>query len=523
MVYGWAMNTRSALLCRSLSMCFTLGCAASLAACSESTASAPAAALSATSPAEPAIATQSWSGSQTITLDGRVDDWPEDVAAVADEHWLYLRFKLDGQLRTLQGMATPVAVWLDADGNPSTGRSIEEPRVQGGLGADLEVIFSPREIDAPRPGSGVMFRVHQPDGTARVVSHEELGFHFTPTHAAEWYEMRLSRSSAERLGLEPAGLGSSGRLAGVVVMFDSAGDVRAWADPFELFAPQASPWQPRDARVPTKPEGAARVLSYNVEHASPVKNPEPFARVIRVLDPDAILFQEWTEGDAQTLQAWLTAYVDDAADWHVLKGSAWGVAVASKHPLEALTDMATSNPVNGENTLRFIGALVQMPMGPLAVGSTHLKCCGTKDSREDRQRSAEATLIADMLKAALAEEPGSKAWGVVVGGDLNLVGSRPPLEAIGAGVDLDASAMTVAEPMLLGDRAMYTWYDAGNRFTPGRLDYLLYSDATVDAANAFVLDTSKLSETALARLGLDAGDTASSDHLPVVIDVQPIE
>ena len=69
---------------------------------------------------------------------------------------------------------------------------------------------------------------------------------------------------------------------------------------------------------------------------------------------------------------------------------------------------------------------------------------------------------------------------------------------------------------------MYTWYDAGNTYTPGRLDYLLYSDSVAEAANSFVLDTSKLSEAALARLGLDATDTAASDHLPVVLDVKPL-
>jgi endonuclease/exonuclease/phosphatase family metal-dependent hydrolase len=183
--------------------------------------------------------------------------------------------------------------------------------------------------------------------------------------------------------------------------------------------------------------------------------------------------------------------------------------------------MDAPNPLNAENALRFVSGLVQTPQGPLAVGSTHLKCCGTKESKEDRARMAEATAIAGMLATALGQGPGSQAWGVVIGGDLNLVGSRPPLEAIAQGADLDGSELLVAEPMRLGDHAMYTWYDAGNAYTPGRLDYLLYSDAVAEAVNSFVLDTSVMSEAALARLGLDAGDTASSDHLPVVLDVRP--
>ncbi|MGD1915200.1 MAG: endonuclease/exonuclease/phosphatase family protein [Phycisphaerales bacterium] len=524
------MDTHTTFLARfALTLATTAGLA-TIAACSESETSVSAEPVSAPldpasteiALAEAAEALQSWSGDLTITMDGDVSDWPDDIAAVADAHWLYLRFSLGSQTQTLQGMPTPVAVWIDADGNPSTGRSVEEPKVEGGLGADIEVIFSPREPDARRPGAGVMFRVHTPDGSTRDISHEDLGFHFTPSHAAEWYEMRIARSVAAQLGISTDGLGTSGRIAGVVAMFDRDRQVRAWADPFEVMATQAASWEPSDVRIPARPDDALRVLSYNVEHSSPVKNPEPFARVIRVLDPDAILFQEWVEGDAEALKAWLTAYVDDQADWHVLKGSAWGVAVASKHPLTALTDMDTPNPMRSDRTLRFIGALAETPMGPLAVGSTHLKCCGTKDSREDRQRVAEASLIASMLTEALGQSPGAEAVSVVVGGDLNLVGSRPPLEAIGAGVDLDASSLTVAEAMLLGDNAMYTWYDAGNTYTPGRLDYLLYSDSVAEAANSFVLDTSKLSEAALARLGLDATDTAASDHLPVVLDVKPL-
>lgn len=499
-----------------------------LAACSEesppaetvSTATTPA-----TAPAKAVTVLEpvSWSGSQTVTLDGDVSEWPEDVAAVADANWLYLRFKLEGPTRTLQSMDTPVAIYLDADGNTETGRTLEDPVVRGGIGADIEIILSPREVDAPRPGSGVMFRVHQPDGTARVVKHEDLGFSFTPTHAAEWYEVRIDRGSAERLGLETPGLGGSGRIAGVVVMHDGRGQVTAWADPFELDAPSAQPLEKQDARVPVRPDDSVRVVAYNVEHSSPVKDPEPFARVISALDPDVLLFQEWVEGDANAIKAWLIAHVDDATDWHVLKGPAWGVAVASKHPLSVLTPLDTPNPVNAQNALRFVGGLADTPLGPLAVGSTHLKCCGTKDSREDRQRSAEAAAIADLVAEALGQGAGIQAWGVVLGGDLNLVGSRPPLDAIAAGADLDGSALAVSEPMRLGDQAMFTWYDAGNTFTPGRLDFLLYSDATSEAVNAFVFDTGVLSEAALARLGLDAGDTAASDHLPVVLDVRPLE
>lgn len=502
-----------------------LSCALA-AGCSESggTSATPASTAAEAAPAAEAlevVGLRQWSGSQSITLDGDIGEWPDDVAVVADEHWLYFRMKLEGDTRTLQSMETPVAMWIDADGDPSTGRAIEKPRVEGGLGADIEIVFSPRDPDAPRTGQGLMFRVHGPDGQSRVVPHDALGFSFTPSHAAEWYEGRIARHAAEELGLAAPGLASRGRVAGVVAMLDRAGEVAAWADPFEVDAPSAQPRAGVDVRVPERPASGVRVLSWNVEHTSPAKNPEPFARLLAVLRPDAILLQEWTEGDANDIKAWLTAHVSDEVAWDVIKGPAWGVAIAAPHPLTPITDPTTPNPMRPDRALRFLGAVVETPNGPVALGSTHLKCCGSKDSSEDRQRMAEAELIARMMDEALGAEPASGVWATVLGGDLNLVGSRPPLDAISVGLDGDGSALAVADAMVLGDAAMHTWYDAGNAFTPGRLDFMLYSDSTARAANAFVLDTTLLGEAALARLGVDADDSRASDHMPLVLDIVP--
>jgi len=508
-------------------------CAAPLTACGESPApqppstGTPAAETAATPATEPAtpLAFQRWSGSQSITLDGDVAEWPQDAAAVADGHWLYFRIKLAAQTRTLQAMSTPVALWIDADGDPSTGRRVDRPRVQGGLGADIEVVWSPRDPQAPRVGQGVMFRVYGPDGSARMVPHEALGFSFAPTHAAEWYEGRISRAAAKRL-MDGGGLASEGRVAGVVVMRDGAGEVTGWADPFVVEAPPIEPWSGVDARVPAPPEGGVRVVSYNVEHTSPLANPEPFARLLAVLKPDVVLFQEWVEGDDADIASWLTAHAGHLGQWDVVKGEAWGVAVAARHPIEALTEPMIPSPTRPDRALRFVAARVGTPAGALVVGSAHLKCCGSKDSPEDRQRMAEAQAIASLLRELVhlggqAEQDHHGPWALVVGGDLNLVGSRPPLETLIAGSDLDGSDLAVATAMVLGDAAMHTWYDEGNAFAPGRLDYLTYSDSSARSEAAFVLDTRILDQTARARLGVDAADSGASDHMPVVLDLAP--
>ena len=65
-----------------------------------------------------------------------------------------------------------------------------------------------------------------------------------------------------------------------------------------------------------------------------------------------------------------------------------------------------------------------------------------------------------------------------------------------------------------------TWEDGDTPFAPGRLDYMLYTDATLEAARSFIYDSRDLSEHWLKFYGLDAADTAkASDHLPLVADM----
>ncbi|MFN9968507.1 MAG: hypothetical protein ACK58T_01295, partial [Phycisphaerae bacterium] len=109
----------------------------------------------------------------------------------------------------------------------------------------------------------------------------------------------------------------------------------------------------------------------------------------------------------------------------------------------------------------------------------------------------------------------------ILGGDINLVGSRNPLDLLRADIDLDASDMTPADPAVLGDNTYYTWRDWNTGFSPGRLDWLTYSDATATIVQSFVLDTRRLTPASLSSMGLTTESSDVSDHLPVVIDVAP--
>jgi hypothetical protein len=75
-------------------------------------------------------------------------------------------------------------------------------------------------------------------------------------------------------------------------------------------------------------------------------------------------------------------------------------------------------------------------------------------------------------------------------------------------------------PNLVGE-SVITWRGGLNTgFSPGKLDYMLYSGKTLTPRNGFVLDTSLLNQTELNQLKLKSEDSGMSDHLLSTVDFQ---
>ncbi len=475
------------------------------------------------SPPEPAAGPASPPRDAGITLDGEIGDWNPEMTVVADAEHLFFRVKVEGEMESLQGMRRPLLARFDLDGNGSTGARYATPQAAQGFGVDLEIVFSPKAADDER-GLGVAANAVGPDGRLRPIPHHELDLIFAPTHAAEWYEARLSVWDLLEAGLpRPEGGGAgSGSAVGVgrmiFVLGDGAGGVAGWAPPAEFRWPGVVEVPARaDVAAPARTEGAIRILSWNVGRSGPSARPEPFARVIRALEPDILLLQEWDEPGAPGIGEWFTAHVAGETPWSVVKGAGRGVTIVARGSAAPLGP-GEIRAEESDYPVRFVGAMIQTAHGPVAVGSAHLKCCGWAGSAEDATRMLEAEAINEAMAAALAE---SAAEAVIIGGDFNLVGSRPPLDMLRAGLDTDGTELAVAEVFTLGDETQVTWSSDGAAFTPGRLDYLLYSDASVEVEQAFALDTRRLDDVTLDRLGLEAGDAHASDHRPIVIDVRP--
>jgi len=451
--------------------------------------------------------------STPIVIDGQVEDWPEDAALVADDKYVYFRVTVDeADPAPLQAAPRTLALWIDLDGDPSTGRRHATPPPATELGVDYEIEFSP--IYQGKPGTGVRVIDATDEGDPREVSHAAIDLVTAPTHASSWYEGRIARSAMGEDALDARAARA------MFLVLDESGPTDMWSDAMETGLPRLAPAQGFDLDIPPRGVDAVRVMSWNVLRNAPVNNAGPFERVFQVVDPDIILLQEWDYTPAQ-LRGWFTALAPSPTPWQAHSRPEAGVGIVSRYPLTPLFDelLMMPDPDGGEDErhVRCAAAIVHTPVGDVGVASLHLKCCGTAGGREDRIRMAEARALNDALESRFAE------YGVptrVIGGDVNLVGGREPLDILSEGLDADGSDLAIANPRVMGDAAPYTWWDADSRFPPGRLDYLLVSDASADLVRTFVFDTARLSVRSLAAIGLDPSDSRASDHMPVVVDVR---
>lgn len=451
-----------------------------------------------------------------VTFDGSVGEWPTDVVATADEDYLYVRFStLRGAVSSLQSGNHVTSIWLDVDGDGATGYNRLYPDVVRGLGFELEIQFSPMAMGKDRPDSGTAVYLLASDGEYTRMGHAAIGVAALPTHASDKFEVRIARYGEGLEGLPLDGLRTSGIVRGVFVAMDNSGAFLGWSDPFAVRAPTARQSPPQaPGTVAPKPRGGIRVLSYNVFDTAPTSNPDPFARIIRAVDPDVVLLQEWHDGDAQEIEAWFTQHVPSPKVWFVIRGEGRGVAIASRLPIRPIEPMTI---VGQSGNVRSLSAVVRHGTTDVGVTSVHLKCCGSLDTTEDAQRIEEAGLINAVLESAYAARPPAVR---LIAGDFNLVGSTKPLEVLAHGLDRDGSSLSAATPLSLGKPAALTWRNPRSSFSPSRLDYVLFSDSSAVVTQAFILDTGLLSDESLRALGLMRDDATASDHLPVVVDVR---
>jgi hypothetical protein len=489
------------------------------------------------------------SGGPAITIDGAFADWSAvAVAAPApstpasgspvglgpvrlthDASALYLLLELDREVN-LQSMEGTVRLLMDADGDPSTGRTEE-----GVPGVDLVVDFSHRG-EASGAGQGMAVR-----GVADATWSDVywIGLLYGPTHASDRFEVRLLREGRGSGGHQ----GFSGpRVAGRLLVVDTLGTVTHRGEPFS-HPLDARPGAPRaaGAAAVARPGGTdLRVLAWNVGTGGILRAPEPYQRILRALGADVLLLDELTPSmDAAGLEAFLEG-AEPGAGWSVVVGTGGGrqrTAVASRFPLEPhplldrvdypdsiqeLVGLPMSRQLARDlegapaEAIPAVGAVTTVRGRSVLLVPVDLFCCGRVGSPDDRGRIMAADAIRGAVARALAA---GGIDGVVIGGDLNLVGSRTPLDLLRQGLDPAGGNLVSAATPRLDGASNTTWRNPGP-FPPGKLDYLLASPSLFGFVRSFAFDPADLTPAALGELGLLDDDGEVTDHLPVVVDLQ---
>ncbi|USN97926.1 MAG: endonuclease/exonuclease/phosphatase family protein [Phycisphaeraceae bacterium] len=491
-----------------------------------------------------------------VAIDGDLREWGHGVVTSADGDSLYFRFS-PGEEMTLQATNETTRLVFDLDNDPSTGKQLVGPPDVGTLGVDLEVLFSPplseidpevarrvidRRIQRGQPASaftGGMEAFVYSGGVLTRHKHGDIGFLAGPTYAAKYFEARIDRHAPTLAG---TGIDLAGSARGIVLVTGGNGEVLRYSDPMVFTMPDLAAPQAVEVGLPAQPEGTIRVMSMNVLHGKPIENPEPFARLIKAIKPDVILLQEADDMTNESLESWLSEYVGvlpskhawaagvqglegGVGSWDAAAAPDLGVAIATPHLVtrEFAEPVVIADPETGrDRTVRAVFAQVSTPRGDVLACSTHLKCCGSAGSREDEIRITEVGAINRRyaeIAAALASESGENEEARLIGGDMNLVGSRAPIDLLARGLGDHGRDLQPAPTPALGTNAWYTWRDDSNEFGPGRLDWILIGDAKV--VQSFSLDTRLIDPAVLAECGIEPGDGAVSDHLPVVVDLKP--
>lgn len=510
-------------------------------------ATAAAASLAATVTASPALAAP-----PIIEIDGTMDEWkpvafavedPADapnaaidllgVKVVADARRVHIQIET-ARLCNLQALDGRLDLLLDVDGSERSGEE-----VAGMEGADLSVVFTPPDRRRPdRPGRGVGLDV--PGSSQRIqLSPYSVGLSFAPAHASDRFEVRMERGTM----VQGAGILFAGRRAhGVLVFRDLDGAIVDTTEPFTIMLPpmiggdiasqpsgpdlQAQPSSPLArgdgfaADEPASDTRDVRVMSWNAERGVMLREAGSTSRILRASMPDIVLLQELTDSTSPDAVRRLLDR-STGQGWTVRVGAGGGdlrCAVATTLPAEpvALLDPLPM-PDRPDRQVRTAALLIEHPRGPLLAVSVHLKCCGRMGDRSDTTRITEATAIQRAIVAAVKEH---EPVGVIVAGDLNLVGSRTPLELLLRGTDADGSELIAADARQPGEgRTNATWSDTGQPFVPGRLDYVLVSDDAWSVDQALVLNGEEMTSRAWLASGMLPADTLISDHFPVIVDL----
>ena len=395
-------------------------------------------------------------------------------------------------------------LYIDADDNDVTGSYVN------GIGAELEWNFGSR--------SGFAYL----DNQQIEIYQNDLSLRIAPTITSSQFEIAIGRNSFPLTNYNSQTI-SNFRI--IISEFDLGGDLIPNEFGGIIFSvgndivPEAEP-----IFIEKYNENDIRLVSYNTWNEG-ILDPDrqnQFKRILQAIDPDIISLQEHSDWQQinNIIQSWFPN-----EEWH----ASWTYG-----DLVVLSRFSIINDafMNSERTMVALVNTEEELGKNLLIFNSHLSCC---DNNEDRQRQVDEFAAEWRDWRVHGQGPFDLDYGTpfVHVGDFNFVGYRQQVETIRVGdiedevefgsdylPDWDSTVITVPFLRHTNIRMGYTWRKDASSFNPGKLDYIFYSDATIDTGNQYILNTLCMDESILENYGLQFNDTQeASDHLPLVFDI----
>jgi len=457
-----------------------------------------------------------------IAIDGQFQDWENvpiayadmeqdgmsadfaDIKITYDIEFLFIYFSFHSGEFLMQDW-NDFHLYIDVDNDIDTGLEFN------GIGAELDWTFGQRQ--GVFYASGGITDIWQNDITLRI----------GPTITSSEFEIAIARDS-NLMTLNGTQVLVEGKIIIAEATPNSDSVPNESGGIYFSIGEDAVPL-PEPIPLARHHEDDIRVLSYNTLWDGILESDRQpkFKRIIQALDPDVIALQEHTDWDQidDIIQSWFPQET-----WH---------ASSTYRDLVVLSRFPILNDANLISSGRTMCALLdtENELGKkLLIINSHLSCCANNDDRQeqvDEFASVWRNWITnnDVIFNLDFETP------FVHVGDFNFVGYRQQVETLRIGnildenvygndfpPDWDASNIVDLFSRHTHKRMGYTWRSDGSSFNPGKLDYIFYSDATIDTGRHYILNTLALDDETLAGYGLERDDTQdASDHLPRVFDI----
>ncbi len=420
--------------------------------------------------------------------------------------YLFLLIKIDREINLQNDNS--ISLYIDTDNNPATGYSIN------GIGADLTYDFGNRK--------GKFYH----NNTSTIIAHEDIGLVTLPTVTSNVFEIQLKKSSIV-----------SGELVfqnSTITLFvknnvDNGDIIPNNNSGYSHIFQNTNPQIKISYSIEKANKNHLRIVSYNVEKDKlfEVSNKEAHKRIFNAIKPDIIGFQEIYKHSAEQVANLIEEFLPsvDGEQWYYSKINP-DIITISRFPISKSFAIGT----NGA----FLVDLQKDFNRELLFISAHTPCCGKDDARQKEIDEFMAFIRDAKNNGGILTV--NKGTPIVIVGDMNLVGLKDQQTTLITGniinnnlygksflPDWDSTSFADAKPITTNMPSTFTWYDEGSSFSPGRLDYVVYSNSVMNISNSYVLFTKALPIDSLNLYNLQSNDVTSvADHLPVVADFEII-